>query len=391
MLAIALNDNDKKLLSIIFKYGGYMRARQLHLLYPDLAERTIYKRMDKLVDYGFLAKRRFATNSKIEPVTYQVTQATCVACGNPNSTYRRKRPVEYAVRALIKNMFFLEIHDKLEPYIITELDQRRAEFEKAGFKTEYFPQKLNYSKNNELSSLVQFEEFNIDFRKPEGKQITNQGQVLYADAQKTMIVVHIDQSYIEIKKQLHTLVNRYINMIKQNTKGIGFPINFLVVTDQIQRKSMYESAINEIQSEYQYTEKISNSTLQLYKEFYRKLAKKDSRYTEASQAISTKFDSETLRTELIERAKNYKPDISKPIYKEIESGLKKDGIQYLVNKIFDAVRQQLLIEDGRKMVEEYFNLLFYFELHNIYKADGFIKNNWFEMKVYCTENEVKFM
>lgn len=391
MLAVNLNDNDKNLLKIIFKYGGYVRIKHIKILYPELADRTLQYRLDKLVKYGYLTKRRFTSASKKEPVTYQVTQAACIACGNPNSTYRRKRPLEYAVRALIKIIFCLEIHKKLESYIITDLNKRKKEFEKAGFITEYFPEKLNYSKSNKLSSIVQFEELNIDFRITEGKQIVNEGQILYTDSQKTMIIVHIDQTNVEIKKQLNTLANRYINMINQNINGTGFHINFLVVTYEKERKAMYESAINEIQSEYQYTEKISNSSLKIYKEFYEKLAKKDSTYSEQFQEVCSKYDSGKLKSEMIERAKHYNADISKLIYKEIEAGLKSDGIEFLLNKIYGAVRQQLSVENARIIVEEYFNLLFYFEIHNILKIDGIVKSSKYDIKVYLTGLDIKFI
>jgi hypothetical protein len=390
MLAVALNNNDKYLLQIIYKYGGYIRANHLAYLYPSSSTSTHIYKLEKLVKTGYLIKRRYCTASKREPVTYQITSPGCIACGNSNSTYRRKRPVEYAVRALIKNIFCLEIHDNLESNLITNLNTRRKVFEDSGFITEYFPQKLNYGKDKKVSAIVQFEELNLDFRSTEGKVLKNNGETLYSDTSKSMIVVHIDQSHVEIKKQLNTLVNRYINMINQYLKQTGFPINFLVVTDDSSRKLMYENEIKELIAEYQYTDKISQSTTNLYKEFYEKLSKKDSEYTEVYNNILANNESGILTNQFIDRAKQYKVDVANPIYRELEAGLKSEGISFIVNKLLDAVKQQTSIEVARRLAENYFEILFYLEYVNIIKIDGTNKKDKYVIKVYCTNKCVNF-
>lgn len=386
MLNKNLTPNDKELLEVIFKYGGYTRVKHLEFLYPDISERAYSYKLDRLVEVGCLTKRRYINNSKREPVTYQVTQAGCHLCGNINSTFRRKRPIEYAYRALLRNLFFLQIHKELEGRVICNLNDRRALFEGVGFSPYFFPKKVNKEKaTDEEVAIVQFEEFILNFRFKEGKKLCYDGKVLYEDGHDSIVIVHVDQPHIEIQKQLVTVVNRYVNMVNQHiSKGIGFNMNFLIVVDSDNRYKMYSEVIKKFLSGAKYQEKISDMLLKLYAVYYEKLEKKDSAYAEKHRKIEQEFSGNQLRNSFIDRAKSFK--ISDKVRLQfVTEQLKLKRYSFLSDSIYNTMKEnESDVEAGRKKVEELFDMAAYLEFSNIVYLGDNAEKSRYEIKIFKT-------
>lgn len=390
MLGKNLSNNDKYLLNIIYRYGGYVRVKYLKYLYPDMSERTFLYKLDKLETSFCLKKRRFINNSKREPITYQITQAGCNICGNINSTYRRKRSPEYAYRALLKCIFFLEIHSSLGDYIVYNVNDRRSVFETTGFDTKYFPIKINHDKSNKDNvSIVQFEEYFIDFRNKEGKSIKYNGDILYSDDVKGVIITYIDQPHIEINKQIATLVNRYIHMINQYKKyNIGFSINFLVVVDNDNRYKMYNNYLRKFLLNAIYQDRISDKLLLLYITFYEKLSKKDNSFNIIYKDYEQQYKKGILRKKFVEHGRYYIiTDKNKVTF--ITEQIKQKDIKYLSDEIFRIVKSnENDLENARKQIEELFRLVAYLEYNNeIYLGDINCKM-MYDIKLYKTKINV---
>jgi hypothetical protein len=71
-----LTIQNKKFRKMIYDYGGYVRIAHLDCI-SQISHQYKWEMLNKLVEMGYLSARRFRTDSKIEPVTYQVTKPTC--------------------------------------------------------------------------------------------------------------------------------------------------------------------------------------------------------------------------------------------------------------------------------------------------------------------------
>lgn len=226
-----LNDRDQDVLRWIFDVGGCVMQRHVDLLCSDAAPITNYKRLQKLVELGFLRVIAFR-EPFTEPNIYQVTQSACRFVGRPNSHYRKRLDHLHAYRAMVKARFCAE-QLTLRDSFLYHHDVRLSFFRQAGFDPRTFPTKIDRGERT-----IHFEELALDFSMTRGRVLRNGETVLFRDDPPGVIVVYVDRPHVgNARAQLAGFLRRYVAMADQGR----LPIQFLVVVDNTRRAALYRS------------------------------------------------------------------------------------------------------------------------------------------------------
>lgn len=289
-----LTEKEYETLKYIYEYGGYVRVKFLEENFENVDYNTLYRRLENLADGNkkYLTKRKFWSDSRKEPITYQITKKGCSIIDNPNSHYRQKHKIQYSHRALIKSLFCFEQHNKLKDYLITNHDKRKSIFEKYNFDKNFFPRKYNKD-----DSFVHFEEFIFDFTSTDLKlELYHKDKVVYDNSVPNIIIIHIDKNESSISIQLDNLIKRYEDMINSCS---DIAVNFLIVTDKLTREIAYKKEIRDKffnKSNY----KTSTRLLSLYYNFLKKCYGNDEKML---IDLDERFTEGSLENELNERGK----------------------------------------------------------------------------------------
>jgi hypothetical protein len=369
-----LTENNKELLNIIYRYGGYTRLKHLQLIYTGISHSVLYRTMNKLEEMKYLNSKRLKTSSKIESITYQVTFPTCKLFNNPNSYFRKKHQEEYIYRALIKSYFLCSIHNRLSSRILTDNDDKINHFKKGNFSYELFPRKYNGK-----DYFIHFEETVIDFTEHQGSSIQYKDTLLYDDSDKQSVIIFFDEYYKQPNKQVIKLVNRYINMIKQSG---DFTINFLIVVDDDNREEMYKKFINKFITSHVKSDEISDTLLKYYRDILLKFKSVDDR-----EEIINKYNSGELKKEIINHVSKIPFDKLDSYDKEIIDNINLKREQYIFEKIQNIIKVYENVTDSFTDIEYFFLKLFILE-YNKYLNFGVNYTKRFDIKTYLIDDKI---
>ncbi len=382
-----LTEDNRNLLKIIYSYGGYMRVKHLDILFPLISSRNRIKKLDKLVEMNYLTKRRLKTDSKIEPVTYQVTQKTCKLFNNPDSYFRKKHNEEYAYRALLKSYFCCEIYKDLGDYIVAAHEDRMALFTMGKFKEDTFPRKYNKD-----SSFIHLEEITLDFTKKSNAALTK-GEMIYDDAEPKIVIIYIDKYYIAIRHQLTQLVNKYINMI---LSGGVFRVDFLVVTDDKERGEIYKKEAEKFTrmhitktSNYD-NSSIIDTTLKYYKDFLSNYYEKKEDEIKRKR-LDEYYKSGEFKREMLDR---YKKSIDENLNEnEIKklSEIKEMGSKYIEEGMKTAFKNAggfAKLDIVKIEMDRYFAGIFKIIFSSFATTKSTNSTNKFDIKVYQVDEKI---
>jgi|GEM_PF-2112701 len=373
MFGKILTEENKELLKIIYEYGGYIRVSHLDLLYPNLSYISKFNKLDKLKSMRYLTARRFKTDSKREPVTYQVTKSACRLFDNPDSHYRKKHQVEYAYRALVKNYFCLELcRSNLKDNILSNHDDRVKFLKDNNFKEEFFPRK--YNKNE---SFIHIEEFIIDLTKNENKMIYKD-DLIYDDKIKRAVIVYIDKYYVPVKKQISTLVNKYVDMI---TNGGNCHVDFLVVVDDVNRKNLYDKEIEKFLVKNVFRDKISDSIVKLYFNYLEKYYEAVGDQSSLVKLI-TDYRSGNLKAELLDKYANIKLNDFNDYLNDLRNNILLKGQVYVIEKVKSLIVSAGSIDNSLDKVMHMFKNIFILEANNFISFSDGARKKKFDIKTY---------
>ncbi|MEW9080969.1 hypothetical protein [Terrisporobacter glycolicus] len=377
MIGKILTKENQELLRLIYSYGGYIRISHLEYIKPGVSHTAKYLLLDKLVKMKYLTTRRLRTESKREPITYQVTKSTCRLFLNPESYYRKKHKEEYIYRALIKSYFCFQNHIELDENIVSIHEEKIKIFEAGKFNKDLFPRKYNKD-----SSFVHFEEVLINFTQNKGKNLMCEGQLLYDDSMNTLLVTYIDQCFIDIKKQIVFIVNRYIDLI--NSGGI-FNINFLIVVDDDKRKMAYNQEIIEFENRYMYREKLSDELIKFYLDYLVKY------YDDISKAeeLHSEFKSGELKKKVVDRIKTFKFNELTEQQNLILNEVSLKGKTYIINKLKEIVSTYGGFQKCFEIMDSFFTNLFLLEYNNYFSLNNEVQKK-FHIKTYKIAEKVHF-
>lgn len=355
-----LTEENKRLLKMIYLYGGYVRVAHLDFIYPYITHRARVKHLDKLADMGYLVKKRLKTNSKCEPVTYQVTKRTCAMFEDSESSLCKRHYEEHVYMSLIKSRFCVEVHKLLEEHIVTSRKEIVELFKRGNFKEGTFPDK-------------RFEELLLDFTQNKGLELRNNDKLLYDDCDSKIIIVYIDQHHMGTKQQIEFITKRY-DLAK--LEG-DFSVRFLIVTDDEKREEAYK---RDIDKHVFFSEYISKRTIELYKDVLCMMHIND---TAKVKEIEESFSSGKLRTDKIEFMRSKKPFLISlnEQQKAIVEGVKLHGEKYIMDVLrgyYKTYKEDGNIKNFQVKSIEYFEQIFLLE-YNKYIS---LETEKFEMKVY---------
>lgn len=371
MVGKILTDDNKELLKIIYYYGGYIRVSHLGLIYPNITPTSQFRKLNKLKEMGYLTARRLKTESKKEPITYQVTKPTCRMFFNPDSYYRKKHQEEYIYRALIKSYFCCELHNELGDQILADHDDRVQLFMKGNFNKELFPRKYNKD-----DSFIHFEEFQINFTQTKGKKLINNDELLYDDLVKRTIIVYIDQYYKNVRKQMITFINKYINLVQS---GGDFLIDFLIVVDDEDRKLLYQKEIQDFLKRHVYKDRLSDQLIKYYRDFLVKNYEQD---TVKVNEINESYLNGKLKKDILERVSNTNLNIITDQQKSIAQQVNIKGETYIIERLKNIVKTAGNFQAAYDILEQFFNNLFILEYYNYFSLSSGERKKKFDIKVY---------
>jgi hypothetical protein len=365
---------NKNLLKMIYDFGGYIRITHLDCI-SQISHQYKWEMLNKLVEMGYLTARRFRTDSKIEPVTYQVTKPTCAMFNNPDCYFRKKHIVEYAHRALIKSYFCFENYKTLGESFITDNNDKTEFFRNAEFNEAFFPRKTNKGK-----SFIHFEELAIDFTGNKGNAFTNGGETLYSDDEKKIIIVFIDKYHVPVKKQIALLINRYIDLIRS---GGSYRIDFLIVVDSEERKALYKKDIESFINKNVTVDRISNELMNIYWEVLYKTGDEESR----EELIAIRNNGyKALKERITDNSRKINSGVLTAEQINITSQVKLMG-ETFIKETLKANYTKYSIDEFKKFYKSFFDNLFYLEFHNHISLDKNAVRSLFDIKVYrigCT-------
>lgn len=382
-----LTEDNRSLLKIIYRYGGYVRAKHLAFLYPEILGKSRIKKLDKLAEMKYLTKRRFKTDSKIEPVTYQVTQKTCKLFNNPDSYFRKKHNEEYAYRALLKSYFCCEIHNKLGDHIIADHDDRTELFVSGGFKEETFPRKYNKD-----SSFIHLEELVLDLTKKENTVLAKD-EIIYDDTEARAVIIYIDKYYIAIKHQLTQLINKYINMI---LSGDAFRVDFLIVVDDKERGDIYKKEAEKFTSIYTHKQNkysdgnILDITLKYYKDFLLSYYEKKEDEIK-KKSIEEYYESGVFKREILARYREGKSNTLTENDRKMLSGIKNMEAKYIEEGMKMAFKRAggfSKIDTVKAEMDSYFDKIFSLIIGNFAVREEAKIVKKFDIKVYQVSEKI---
>lgn len=378
MFGYVLTEDNKELLRIIYSYGGYTRISHIEKLHQGLSHVSLYNKLNKLENMKYLTSRRLKSNSKKEQNTYQVTAATCKLFNNPDSYFKKWHIEEYIYRALIKNYFLCTIHKELKENIVTDNEKKISLFVEESFNKELLPRKYNGEE-----SFIQVEETLIDFTKCNNKKLLYSDEVLFDDSLRQIIVVYIDQTHIEPKKQMISLINKYIALVRN---GGNVNLNFLIVVDDEAREKLYKNYINKFLDLHEYID-ISPELLRYYKDFLLTFNKNN---TELCKKISDSFDGGNFKKNIMENV--MKITYNKVPYEHeiIISNVKSKGKNYILERVEELANEEKNRELLGEKVEKFFNILFLLEYNKYISFSKEIAKK-FDLKVYKIDKKIHEM
>ena len=374
MIGKILTDDNKKLLELIYYYGGYVRSYHLENIFDGLVHSSIWKKLNKLVEMKYLTTRRIKTNSKREPVTYQVTKPTCRLFLNPDSHYRKKHQEEYIYRALIKSYFCFYNHLDLGSIIIADHNKRVLKFEEGEFNKDFFPKK--YNKN---VPFLHFEEFILDFTNDRGKKLVYNDEVLYDDSMNSLVLMYVDEYYRDVKKQIYFIINRYIDLINSGGK---YSINFLIIVDDAAREDLYNSSIVDFINRYSYKEKISNKLIKIYFDYLMKFYGSDDK----KEILKAEYIDGKFKKQILDRVSNTYFSSLNERQLSLLNELKLKREIFIVDKVKNYITE-LGVEESNKLIEQFFLDLFLLEYYNHFNLSSDI-NQKFDIKVYKIDKKI---
>jgi hypothetical protein len=317
---------------------------------------------------GYLTARRFRTNSKMEPVTFQVTKPTCAMFYNPDCYFRKKHIVEYAHRALIKSHFCFENYKSLGECFITDNMQKIIFFRNARFNEALFPVKTNKG-----DSFVHFEELVIDFTKNNGFVLENNGKLLYKDIGQRLIIAFIDKYHVPVKKQIASLVNRYIDLIHS---GGDYGIDFIIVVDSEGREELYKSDVESFINKNIKVNRISNELIKIYWEV---LYKTEDDITRRDLTDIKNNDYKKLKEQILNIIPNIDSELTDE-QKAIISQVKIKGETFIKDTLKSYYSNS--IESFKRFYKKFFDNLFFLEYHNYISLSQNALKPYFDIKVY---------
>lgn len=369
MIGYTLTNDNYDLLKSIFYFGGYIRVSHLKFLYPDVSFTNQYRKLDRLEKMGYLTSRRLKTNSKQEEKTYQVTKSTCRLFFNPDSYFRKKHKPEYIYRALIKSYFLCSMRPYLDDLILADHEDKEEIFKRGNFNQELFPRKYNKD-----TSFIHFEETILDFTKNNGKIIKYNDNILFKDNSNSLIVVYVDQYFKDVRNQLNSLINKYINLIKSNG---SYNINFLIVVDQDNRYKFYMKAIEKASLGNITKDKISTELINVYKDFKLKVLEND---LNSTKIFLNDYKNGKIKDSIILKSNNMVVPIDNGI-KNIINSVKLKGIVFVKEYVLEQIKIKGSFINADADCEEFFNLLFYLEYNNIVSFSNSFKK-LFDVNVF---------
>jgi hypothetical protein len=378
MFGKILTEENKNLIKIIYEYGGYIRVSHLDYLYPNLLHDSKLKKLEKLKGMRLLTSRRFKSNSKREPVTYQVTKASCRLFDNPDSYFRKKHQPEYAYRALVKNCFCLENY-KLQDAIITNHDERLNLLIDNQFSKELFPRKYNKE-----SSFEHIEELIINLTDKKGYKIINDDELIFDDNVDRLVLVYIDKYFVAVNKQISTLINRYIDMI---LRGGNCYVDFLIVVDNDNRKKLYDNAISKFLVKNVYKDRISDITTKInmqYLESYYDSINKNDDYN----IISAEYEKGIFKKNIIQRISNICIDSISDYHKAIIEGVNLKGSSYILDRVKEIIKQKGSLVDAKADIDRFFNDVYLLEFNNYISLNEGIRKKKFDIKTYLVSKKI---
>lgn len=376
MIGYILTEDNIELLRIIYSYGGYTRVSHIAKLFPGLSYNSLFVKLNKLEEMKYLTSRRLKNNSKQEQKTYQVTHATCKLFNNPDSYFRKKHQEEYIYRALIKNYFLCTIHRELKECIVTDNEKKISLFEEESFNKALLPRKYNKEE-----SFIHVEETPIDFTKCNNKKLLYNNEVIFNDSLSQIIIVYIDQYYKGPKRQVISLINKYIDLIQS---GGNVEINLLIVVDEEVREKQYRAYINKFLDSHGYVEKISTNLLNIYKDFLLKFNEKN---TGLYKEILDNFKTGKLRESIVNQVSSVEYNKVPYEHERIINNVKLKGDKYILERVKEIVNEDKNKDSSGEKIEKFFNVLFLLEYNKYISFSKEIKRK-FDIRLYKIDKAI---
>lgn len=369
MIGKILTKENTELLKLIYSYGGYVRISHLDHIFAGISHVSKFKKLDKLQTMKYLTCRRLKSDSKREPVTYQVTKSTCRMFLNPDAYIRKKHQEEYIYRSLIKSYFCFQNHNEIGPWIVTDHDARVKLFEDGEFKKDCFPMK-----HNKDSSFIHFEELVLDFTQKEGKELSYNDRILYDDNISRAVILFVDHYYRDINKQIYFIVNRYLNMINNGGK---FQIDFLIIVDDPIRENLYNEAIAKFLERYMQRDRISDLLAKFYFDYLVKYHDNDTK----TEELKGQFLDGTFKRNIIDNIeKNAIRNLTDQQI-SIQENVALKGVNYIIERTKSIVNDYGGFKNCYEIMSQFYRNLFYLEYYNHIKLDSELRK-MFDIKVY---------
>lgn len=383
-----LTEDNRDLLKIIYNYGGYIRTKHLAFLFPEISERSRIKKLDKLVEMKYLVKRRLKTDSKIEPVTYQVTQKTCKLFNNPDSYFRKKHNEEYAYRALLKSYFCCGIYKDLGDYLLADHKERIKLFTEGKFSEDTFPRKYNKD-----TPMIHFEELVFDFTKKFDVELKQKDEVIYTGTEPKAVIIYIDKYYIEVRHQITQIVNRYINMI---LAGGDFRVDILIVVDDKEREEIYKKEAKKFtdmhivkRNNYD-NSTIIDTALKYYKDFLMNYYEKNEDENK-KKITDEQYKSGIFKRQILDKfARNNERNLSKNERQTLNE-IERIGEKYIeegMKIVFKNAGGFARLDAVKKEMDRYFASIFSIITNEYATRKCSNTVNKFEIKVYAVDEKI---